>query len=254
MTYDYDSVAYTGKTKPVITDQKVTIKYLYEDDSEAAPEYQETYKTGDSFEIASPEIENFIPDYEKITGTVANEDLTYIVRYKAKPVVPDPDPETPDNPDPTPTPTPDPTPTPTPPSENLPNLPTFPGTNLIDGSLLYLAPLGEVAFVPNTGIVSDAVANLFTEDFAEIILSQAFVMIVLLIFASSFATYFTLRKFLMFNPATRSTGSSIKKMPKMAKMNTRGAKSTKTTAKSTRKSSTARTKTARSKATTRKTK
>lgn len=256
VTYDYDTVTYTGKTKPVITDQKVTIKYLHEDDSEAAPEYQETYKTGDSFEIASPEIEDFVPDYEKITGTVANEDLTYIVRYKTKPVVPDPGPETPDNPGPTPipNPSPDPTPTPTPPSENLPNLPTFPGTNLIDGSLLYLAPLGEVAFVPNTGIVSDAVANLFTEDFAEIILSQAFVMIVLLIFASSFATYFTLRKFLMFNSATRSVSSSTKKMPKMTKMNTNGAKSTKTTTKSTKRSSTTRTKTTRSKTTTRKTK
>ncbi len=222
VTYDYDSVSYTGITKPVITEQTVTVKYLYEDDTEAAPEHSETHKTGETFEIESPKIDGFTPDYELITGTIANDDLVYIVRYKTTPAVPDPTPEEPEKPTPQPE-----NPNPTP---ELPNIPTFPGTNLIDGSLLYLAPLGEVAFVPNTGVISDAVANLFTEDFAEVILSQAFVMVMLLIFAGSFATYFTLRKFLMFNPAARTATANAKKMPKMNAKTTKKstAKSTKT--------------------------
>lgn len=143
------------------------------------------------------------------------------------PVTPDPEPEVPETPE-----APD-EPTPTPPTEELPNIPTFPGTNIIDGSLFYLSPLGEIAFVPNTGIVSDAVANLFNENFAEAILSQTFVMIVLFIFAGSFATYFTLRKFLMFNPTVRTTSTPVKKMPKMT---TKSTKSKKTTSKTNTKS------------------
>lgn len=232
VTYDYDKVTYTGKTKPVVTDQKVIIKYLYEDDSEAAPEYNEAYKTGDSFTVPSPEIEHYTPDFSEITGTVENEDLVYIVRYKTTPVTPVPPDPTPENPTPTPAPAP-----------GLPSIPTFPGTNLIDGSLLYLAPLGEVAFVPNTGVISDAVASLFNEDFATVILSQAFVMVILLIFAGSFAMYFTLRKFLMYNPATRTATANAKKMPKMnpktmkstKKTNARSVKSAKTTNKKSRK-------------------
>lgn len=257
VTYDYDTVAYTGKTEPVITEQKVTVKYLYEDGTEAAPEYSETHKTGDNFEISSPEIENYTPDFEKITGTVANEDLTYVVHYKPTTVTPGPEPEEPDTPEPLPDPvpddpdTPDPSPenpttpeepTPTPPSDTLPEIPTLPGTNLIDGSLLYLAPLGEVAFVPNTGVVSDVVASVFTENFAEIILSQAFVMVVLLIFAGSFSTWFSLRKVLIVAPATMSRAKSTKKIPKMTTKNTKSAKSTKTTAKSTKISASSRTK------------
>lgn len=241
VTYDYDDVTYTGKTKPIITDQKVIIKYLYEDDSEAAPEYNETHKTGDEFNIESPVIDGYTPDYEVISGTIANEDLTYIVRYKPVPVIPDqPDqpeePEQPNQPE-----------EPTPPSDNIPTIPTIPGSdNLIDSSLLYLAPLGEVAFVPNTGVVSDAIANLFTEDFAEVVLSQTFVMAMLLIFAGSFATYFSLRKFLILTPASRNV-SSIKKMPKMntkvtkksstknTQMTTKSPKTTKVASKATAK-------------------
>jgi len=244
VTYDYDTIAYDGKHVPVITEQKVTIKYLYEDDSEAAPEYSTTLTTGESFDVKSPEIDGYTPDYETITGTVENEDLTYIVRYTTNPAPVDP--ERPDEPQPeqpeTPEPQPGPSTTPTP-SENLPIIPTFPGTNLIDGNLLYLAPLGEVAFVPNTGVISDAVANLFNEDFAEIVLSQGFVMIMLLIFAGSFSTYFTLRKFLMFNPATRTaTSAKTKKMPKMnakktQKSHTKPAKSAKMATKTTKNTS-----------------
>lgn len=263
VTYDYDKVSYTGvpdetPVVPVPKTPTVTIKYLYEDDSEAAPEYHETHEPGDEFKVTSPEIENYTPDYPEITGTVENEDLVYIVRYKK----PAPDPrkvtikylyeddsvaapeyngtyKTDDTFD-----------IPSPEISNytvdfkkitgtvegedlvyivrykaIPVIPTFPSTNLIDGSLLYLAPLGEVAFVPNTGIVSDVVANLFSEDFAEVILSQALVMVMLLIFAGSFATYFSLRKFLVVAPATRS--ASTKKMPKMPTKNTKTAKNAK---------------------------
>ncbi len=125
---------------------------------------------------------------------------------------PNPDPEPTPDPNPTPGPdptpeTPDPTPNPENPGNNLPNIPT------IDDDLVYLGPLGEVAFVPNTGIISDSVKKLLGDNFTEVILSQAFVMVTLLIFAGSFAMYFSLRKNLTL-PAARLATKDSKAMPK----------------------------------------
>lgn len=177
----------------------VTIHYVYEDGTPAADTYVEEFEPGSEFEVLSPEIEGHTPDQDKISDTVTDSDLEYIVRYKKNDdVVPgptDPDPTDPDTPD-----TPD-----------LPNIPTIPGSNIIDGDIPYLPPLGEISFVPNTGIISDAVAAVFSDSFASVVLSQGFVMVMLLIFSGSFATYFSFRKYMDLEMAAATTKAKSRK-------------------------------------------
>ncbi len=142
---------------------------------------------------------------------------------------PNPDPGTPEEPDPTPDPDPDPeNPGPTPPVEELPNIPTIPGTNIIDGNddLSYLPPLGEISFVPNTGTIGSASKDIFGEDFAEVITSQWVILATLLVFAGSFSVYFSMRKSLTFNPAMRSTSTKAKALKATVKSTTKAAKDT----------------------------
>ena len=230
VTYDYDKVTYEGD--PVPATYNLTINYLYqEDNTPAAEPYTATLTSGENFAVDSPAIEGFAPDYAKVSGTISESDLTYNIYY-SKVISPEPEPVDPGIPDePTPiipdTPaepeipdeptvpaepeTPD-EPT-TPAAPELPILPSIPSSDLIDEELAYLAPLGEVAYVPNTGIISDTIATVFEVGFAEVILSQSFVMLILLIFAASFATWFSLRKYLNLNLATQSYVSH--KHPKM---------------------------------------
>lgn len=197
----------TPVEEPEPTPEKhaVTIHYIYEDGTPASDPHREELNPGDSFEVISPIIDDHTPDQEKITGTIHDEDLEYIVRYRRTPVIPV-EPE-------------------------LPNIPTIPGSNIINGELGYLAPLGEVAFVPNTGVISDAIASVFEESFAEVILSQSFVMGVLLIFALSFAIWFSLRKFSNSQANTSSTRKPTKstKPAKSGKSARKSAKPTQTT-------------------------
>lgn len=308
-TYDYDTVTYTGAEKP--STYKVNVKYIYDDDeSQAHDPYTGEYKPGDDFSIPSPVIDGFTPNIVKVTGTVENKDLTYIVRYKKTPEeLPDPDPEThtitihyiyedgskaaedykedfhegdefevpspaiedytPDqtvvkdtvgnedreyfvryksNKEPEPE-------IPTPPTPTIPvgpAVPEVPGSDIFDDPLDYTPPLGEVAYVPNTGLVSDLVAPVFEQYFASIILSQGMVLALLLIFAGSFATYFSLRRYLSFTmtPATvtaaRAAAKSAKSMAKSpAKAAKSTAKSAKTAARSMTSAKTARKSSAR---------
>lgn len=285
-TYDYDTVAYTGIIKP--TPHKVNISYIYADDETQAHEpYEGNFNPGDDFEIPSPIIDGFTPDIIKVTGTMGDDDLTYIVRYTKTPEEPDePDPEThtitihyiyedgtkaaedykqdfyegdefevlsPEIDDHTPDFTvikdtvgnedkeyfvryskiiPDVPVTPFPPT---PIEPDQPGSDIIDGDLDYTPPLGEVVYVPNTGIVSDLVAPIFEQYFASVILSQGMVLSVLLIFAASFATYFSLRRYLNFTmtPAT-ATRAASKSMNKSAKTTAKSTAKTAKTMKTTR--------------------
>lgn len=189
------------KTSPVETPDpiKVTIKYVYEETGqEAAPTYYSEFEPGTDFSITSPVIPDYTADQASVSGTVDDHDLEFTVVYTKIPTPPapvnpdpvDPDPTTPVDPE-------GPTPTPT---EPEPSVPIIPDSDLLDSDLLYLAPLGAVAYVPSTGIVSSATAGIFEQDFAELILSQGFVMVVLFIFSGSFALYFTNRKHL--KPAT----------------------------------------------------
>lgn len=223
VTYDYDTVKYDGKHLPV--EHQLTVNYLYKEDGAiAASPYTKAILSGDAYEITSPDIADYIPDHATISGTMPDEDVTYTVYYDKTPAPVEP--EEPSNPvDPTPeepvtpeepiTPEePDDTPNETPALPNLPILPNMPGSDIINGDLTYLAPLGEVAYVPNTGIVSDAIASFFEVGFAEIILSQSFVMAVLFIFAASFAIWFSLRQYLKFHPETAAQSTRSRKLNK----------------------------------------
>lgn len=179
----------TTPPTPEITKHTVTIKYIYEDGTPAAESVVRELEEGSEYDVTSPDITDYTPDQTKVSGTIGTEDIEHVVVYtKNQPEEPNPpigptDPENPDTPD-------------------VPTPPTPPSSDIIDDNLLYLAPLGEVAFIPNTGIISDAAASIFSENFAEIILSQGFVMMMLLLFAASFATYFSLRKYISLTPAT----------------------------------------------------
>lgn len=212
VTYDYDTVTY----KP--QEYQITINYLYKEDGSPASEpYTGTLTAGSEFSVDSPKIDGYTPDYIKVTGTMPKNDTIYNVYYtkddSTEPVEPT-DPIQPVEPE-----------EPNPP---LPTLPNLPGSDIIDGDLTYLGPLGEIAYVPNTGIISDAVAAVFEVGFAEIILSQSFVMIILMIFAGSFATWFSLRKYMNMNLAANTASrKATKNHPKMiakAKANPRTAR------------------------------
>lgn len=170
-------------------------------------------------------------DYDEVSYT-ADQDLPEI------PETPDPDtPDTPDTPE-----TPEAPEAPDPDTPELPDIPTLPGSDIIDGDLIYLGPLGEVAFIPNTGVVRDAISGLLGDDFATAILSQYSIMAILLVFAGSFAIYFSLRKFLSYTPATRTATKSTTPKSRTSKTsNTATPKNTKAakTITKTSKSSTA---------------
>lgn len=256
VTYDYDKVQYTGKPTldpdPIPTPElyTVTIDYVYTDGAEAAPSLKIELESGTEFTYKSPAIEGFNPDQAIISGTVTDQDLSYRVTYTKKTTPIDPTPPT--EPD-TPTPPSEPDvpnepdqpnteePAPEPPHndvvDNIITPPLIPGSDIIDEDLLYLAPLGEVAFVPNTGVISSFVAPLFELQFAEAVMSQSFILIDLLIFSGSFATYFSLRRYL--RPAAAKL--KTKQMPTKSKNTSNSSKTPTTSPKATQKKATSKT-------------
>lgn len=79
----------------------------------------------------------------------------------------------------------------TPAVEQLPADMTF-----YDDDMAYLPVLGEVYYVPNTGLISDAAAALFgSKAFSDLILSQPFALFNLALLAASFTVYYPLRKY-----------------------------------------------------------
>ena len=60
----------------------LTIKYVYEDGTEAAPTYTQEFVRGEDYSIGSPTIEGYIADFGKITGSILS-DTTHTVTYKA---------------------------------------------------------------------------------------------------------------------------------------------------------------------------
>lgn len=194
-------VTYTKEHVIPAPKYNVVIHYVYEDGSQAANDYIGEYAEGETFSVTSPVIEGYNRDIAIVEGKVSDHDREFTVTYTAinKPVDPV-DPIGPTNPVNPPTPEPD---------DNLvPSIPVSP-----DDDLTYTGPLGEIDFVPNTGIVSDVVAPIFEQYFADLILSQGFVLVVLLIFAGSFSTYFSLRKYLYLTVAPATT-RQVRKMTK----------------------------------------
>lgn len=86
-----------GKTEPLTTMPKsdvyvigryvpweytVTIKYVYEDGTEASAPYTQKIAYGNSFTITSPEIAEFAPDLASVSGQVQG-DVEYTVTYRS---------------------------------------------------------------------------------------------------------------------------------------------------------------------------
>ena len=207
------TVIYTKKPTDEKETHRLVIHYIYDDGTTAFEDHFEELEEGSSFAVTSPDKPGYTKDTEVVSGTMGGEDREFTVIYKKDrdPVVPPVGPTDPNDP-----------------SDEIPVVPVVPGD---DDGLTYTGPLGETAFVPNTGVVSDFVAPIFEQYFAEVILSQGFVLVALLIFAGSFSTYFSLRRYLSLNMATNSTRNLAPKkvMPKhIANSQARKAKSTKT--------------------------
>ncbi len=87
--------------------------------------------------------------------------------------------------------------------DNDPNTPDIPEVVIVDDTIpmsagyAYIEPLGVTSFVPNTGIMTALTSTPFgSQYFANIILSQPFVLATLAIFAISFATFYPTRQYL----------------------------------------------------------
>lgn len=83
----------------------LTITYVFEDGSEAAPAHSENLQVGAEYRIESPEVEGHTADRTEVAGTMPATAVNVTVTYAANPVAPDPGPTPPPTPTPTPTPT-----------------------------------------------------------------------------------------------------------------------------------------------------
>lgn len=197
------TVVYTRIPQPEPTKHTVTIRYVYEDDTPAADSYSVELPEGKEFNVESPKVYDHEPDQPRISGTVVDQDLEFVVTYRRTTTPTPTPPSEPEQPTPTPAPE-EPVENPTPSTNRL-----YPPSDLVNDNLLYLAPLGAVAYVPNTGIISSVVSSIAEPQFAEIILSQGFILGMLAIFASSFAVFFSLRRFLILAPAMAEAKNGV---------------------------------------------
>jgi len=69
------NVVYTIKTFAL------NVQYKYSDGSEASPTHSENVAYGSSFNVTSPTILGFVPDYNSISGVMGMHDLDYTVVY-----------------------------------------------------------------------------------------------------------------------------------------------------------------------------
>ena len=123
-------------------------------------------------------------------GTPVTKDITLVAVWKQKPVVAPVEPTRKPGPGETNTPV-------TPQEVNNDKIAIVPPTDMtFDDDMAYLPVLGEVYFVPNTGLISSNGAALFgNQTISDIILSQPFAIANLALFAISFAVYYPLRKY-----------------------------------------------------------
>jgi hypothetical protein len=70
-------VIYTGD------EYTLTIYYVYNDDTEAAPTYQTTLAVGESYSVQSPAIAGFNVNFWQVAGEMPGRNMTYTVRYWA---------------------------------------------------------------------------------------------------------------------------------------------------------------------------
>lgn len=222
------TVTYTKKTVPA-DKYTLTIHYVKPDGSKAFPDHVSEHAEGETISVDSPELEGYTRTPSTVKAVFEKSDIEEFVYYTPIPPVGPVEPVNPVDPvDPTPE-----RPSqPTPPEGNddLPIIPVLPGE---DDELIYTGPLGEVAFVPNTGVISDFVAPMFEQYFADLILSQWFILAILIIFAGSFSTYFSLRKFINLEPATAPIRPRAKKVMPKSVANSKTARTMQKNAKKT---------------------
>ncbi len=266
-TMGAEDVVITVTYKKIVK-HNLTIHYVYENGSPVRDDYKASYPENTPYTVTSPVIKNYHPDQTTVSGKMGTSDVEITVTYKkdstpttpsnpvdpSEPVNPDPTPNPNPNPNPDPEPTPTPDPNPDTPIEpiipDLPNdeVPVIPSTPTdTDDDLTFVPPLGEVTYVPNTGVISELIAPLFEEYFAEVILSQGFVLAMLVIFAGSFATFFSLRQYLHFAMATNT--ASVPQMPKRTRTTSKTTTHSKKSSNNQAKSSSTRKTSARSKTT-----
>jgi|GEM_PF-3413096 len=81
-------VQYAADVTLVTAMQTLTVNYVYEDGTEAAPSYVNGYAEGASYSVASPEITGFNPDVAVVSGVMGAEDVTVTVTYVQDVTVP----------------------------------------------------------------------------------------------------------------------------------------------------------------------
>lgn len=60
----------------------LTVKYQYEDGSQAFPDFRSSYLYGFSYSVNSPALEGYSPDKSVVSGVMPGNDLTFSVTYK----------------------------------------------------------------------------------------------------------------------------------------------------------------------------
>ena len=73
-----------------INSYTLTINYVDEQGNTIAPTYTGTYAYGASYEVVSPTIEGYTPDYDTVTGIMGAGNVTVTVTYEADPVIVEP--------------------------------------------------------------------------------------------------------------------------------------------------------------------
>lgn len=73
---------------------QLTIRYLYPDGSEAAPNYNAAYHFGEAYSVLSPEVSGHIPANAVLEGLMEGKDLLFTVYYSAQFIDPEPEPST----------------------------------------------------------------------------------------------------------------------------------------------------------------
>ncbi|MBQ4639437.1 MAG: Cna B-type domain-containing protein, partial [Clostridia bacterium] len=63
-------------------DYTLTVEYIYENGTTAAPTHEETLKAGDLYHVVSPEIPNYRPSIKVVEGAMPARDVKVIVTYK----------------------------------------------------------------------------------------------------------------------------------------------------------------------------
>lgn len=77
------TVTYTA-VPPVVTNYTLTVKYLYENGTQAAESVVQSIAAGTAYNIPSPTISNYDASQKTVSGMMPEQDLTIVVTYRKK--------------------------------------------------------------------------------------------------------------------------------------------------------------------------